>query len=170
MLSAQVRSVAVVLMYASFLANASAPAEVTFEVASIRPSPPGTRMTIGIQLRHGRLKGSNVPLRQIIASAYGVADPLILGPDWLNKYRFDILAKSPEGVPDTEMRPMLQWLLKERFQLAVHRETRKMSAYDLVVAKGGAKMAVYPAPPKSVPPSPGSPMIRGTLTMASFRR
>ena len=159
---------AVVLMYASFLGGKVSAAEVTFEVASIRPSPPGTQMTIGIELRHGRLRGSNVTLRQIIASAYGVTDPLILGPDWLNKYRFDILAKSPDGVPDTEMRPMLQSLLKERFQLAVHRETRKMSAYDLVIAKGGPKMAVYPAPANSVPLSSGSPMMRGAITMAQL--
>jgi uncharacterized protein (TIGR03435 family) len=168
-LSAQARSLAVVLMYVSCLGvTAFAAAEATFEVASIRPSPPGVRMTVGIELRHGRLRGINVPLRRIIANAYGVADPLILGPDWLNKYHFDILANSPDGVPDTEMKPMLQSLLKDRFQLTVHRETRKMSAYDLVVAKGGPKMAVYPAPAKAAPSNPGSPMLGGTMTMAQL--
>ncbi len=155
-------------MYASLLGSNASAAEATFEVASIRPSPPGTHMTIGIELRHGRLRGINVPLRQIIANAYGVADPLILGPDWLNKYRFDVLANSPDGVPDTEMKPMLQSLLKERFQLAVHREMRKMSAYDLVVTKGGAKMAVYPAAAKPFPSNPGSPMLGGAMTMSQL--
>ncbi|HEY6342215.1 MAG TPA: TIGR03435 family protein [Bryobacteraceae bacterium] len=37
--------------------------------------------------------------------------------------------------------PLLQNLLKDRFQLAVHRETRAMPAFDMVVAKRGLKIA-----------------------------
>jgi uncharacterized protein (TIGR03435 family) len=35
---------------------------------------------------------------------------------------------------------MLRSLLEERFQLKVHRETRELPMYDLVVAKGGLKI------------------------------
>jgi uncharacterized protein (TIGR03435 family) len=35
---------------------------------------------------------------------------------------------------------MLQSLLKDRFKLALHRETRQLTEYRLVVAKNGSKM------------------------------
>jgi uncharacterized protein (TIGR03435 family) len=36
--------------------------------------------------------------------------------------------------------PMLQSMLADRCKLKVHRETREMPVYDLVIAKGGLKM------------------------------
>ncbi len=66
--------------------------------------------------------------------------------------------------------PMLQTLLKERFQLAAHRETKEMPVYDLVVAKGGLK--VTPFDPAHVPPTPprngATSMIIGPMTMAQL--
>jgi uncharacterized protein (TIGR03435 family) len=38
---------------------------------------------------------------------------------------------------------MLQPLLEERFKLKVHRETREMPEYRLVIAKGGSKLREY---------------------------
>jgi uncharacterized protein (TIGR03435 family) len=40
---------------------------------------------------------------------------------------------------------MLQSLLEERFRLVMHKETREIPVYALVVAKGGSKLK--PAPP-----------------------
>ena len=34
--------------------------------------------------------------------------------------------------------PMLQDVLEDRFKLKVHRETRQVPVYELVVAKGGS--------------------------------
>jgi uncharacterized protein (TIGR03435 family) len=48
---------------------------------------------------------------------------------------------------------MFQTLLEDRFQLRVHREKREMPAYDLVAAKGGAKLIA--SPPRSFKPSVG---------------
>jgi uncharacterized protein (TIGR03435 family) len=48
---------------------------------------------------------------------------------------------APSGPARTERtRVALQALLAERFQLAVHRETKTMPAYVLVVAKSGFKL------------------------------
>jgi uncharacterized protein (TIGR03435 family) len=63
--------------------------------------------------------------------------------------------------------PMLQSLLKERFRLAAHREQRETAVYDLIVAKGGAKLPVFdsahiPAPP---PRNGAESMIIGPMTM-----
>ena len=39
-----------------------------------------------------------------------------------------------------QIKEMLQTLLVERFKLAVHRETKELSVYTLVVAKNGSKL------------------------------
>jgi uncharacterized protein (TIGR03435 family) len=141
-----------------------------FEVAAIRLSNDPPYMTTGPGLRHGLLTATKVTLRRMLSVAYGMTEPRVIGPDWLDKDHFDMAGRSPEGVPDSELRPMLQSLLKDRFQLAVHSETREMPVYDLVVAKGGVKMAVYPAPepPLDNPPVRGFPMMRGTATTAQL--
>lgn len=76
-------------------------------------------------LINGRMTAENATLRMILRAAYGLTALQINGPDWLDSDRFDLEAKSPPGVPDSELMPMLQSLLKERFQLTAHRETKK---------------------------------------------
>jgi uncharacterized protein (TIGR03435 family) len=65
--------------------------------------------------------------------------PLLTGPD----LRFEILAKADGDETPTkgEFRQMLQLLLVDRFKLTVHRETREMQVYVLVVGKNGSKLA-----------------------------
>jgi len=50
----------------------------------------------------------------------------------------------PTGLSDQarneRMRMMLQDLLADRFKLKLHRETKEMPVYSLVVAKGGPKL------------------------------
>ena len=80
----------------------------------------------------------------IIMQAYGVGAFQILGgPDWIRTDRWDILAKA-EGVDGRLTRdqenPMLRFLMAERFQLKVHRETREMPVYSLVAEKNGSKL------------------------------
>lgn len=117
-----------------------------FEVASIRPSPETAfSMTIGPELRHGTLHGQRVTLRVLLAAAYGMTEPRVIGPRWLNGDRFDIVAKSPEGVPDSALKPMLQALLKERFKLSAHLTAREMPVYFLEIAKSAVKMPRFPA-------------------------
>lgn len=51
-----------------------------------------------------------------------------------------IAAKYPAGSSAEDRRGMLETLLKDRFKLAVHRETRQLQGYALVVAKNGFKL------------------------------
>ena len=93
----------------------------------------------------------------ILRAAYDLPESRIIGPDWLDSDRFDLAGKAPAGVPDTEFMPMLQALLKERFHLAVHRETKEMQVFDMVVAKGGLKIWLFdPAHPVVKPPLPAN--------------
>ncbi len=132
-----------------------------FEVASIKPSHEGSgRIMIQIQ-PGGRLDAKNVNVKFLIQQAYGVRDFQITNaPSWVNSERFDVLAKAPDGTsnltPD-KLRPMMQALLEERFKLTLHRETKEMPAYTLVVAKGGSKMKEDPAGDGDGPDGAGGP-------------
>jgi uncharacterized protein (TIGR03435 family) len=140
----------------------------TFEVASIRWNTGPPAMSIGAELRNGTFKATNVTLRAILQAAYGLTESRVIGPDWLDEDRFDFSAKSPPGVADREMQPMLQALLKDRFQLGAHSEQGEMAVYDLLIAKGGVKMPIYPARDAPMPAHPrGVPMIMATgITMS----
>jgi uncharacterized protein (TIGR03435 family) len=50
--------------------------------------------------------------------------------------RFDLEGKA-EGANENQLRQMLRTMLTERFKLVVHRETREMSVFALVVGKNG---------------------------------
>jgi uncharacterized protein (TIGR03435 family) len=78
-------------------------------------------------------------------------DLLTGGPSWIRSERFEIQAKIPEGAPtytfDQFMRgdapgleKMLQALLADRFKLVIHRETKQVAGYALVLGKGGSKL------------------------------
>ena len=120
----------------------------SFEVASVKKNTSGEdRMRMQTQ-PGGRLIVTNVPLKFLIAVAFGMADPQSLirvrilgGPDWIDSERYDINAKasmkfqpSPDG-PSRELLLILRSLLEERFKLVTHRETRELPTYELVVAR-----------------------------------
>ena len=94
---------------------------------------------------------TNLPLRTIIAAAYGTPQPLadfqlVGGPKWLDTDRFDIIAKAADDPPPGPNGPppamflMLQSLLEERFHLTVHRETKDLPMYALVLARSDGKL------------------------------
>src|SRR5262249_24904445 len=91
-------------------------------------------------------------LQQVIRAAYGIEDDRIIGaPDWLSSEKYDIEASEEasgsgpdfQNAPDIELAHqgiMLQAVLAERLKLVVHRETRPISIYALVIAPGGPKL------------------------------
>jgi len=111
-----------------------------FEVASIKPNTSGSGHS-GSHSGHGLIQMDNVSLKQCIERAYDVRDYALSAPEWLDSVKFDITAKalSPD-IRDREYGPLLQTLLVDRFKLAVHRESKVLSAYALVVGKNGPKL------------------------------
>ncbi len=76
----------------------------------------------------------------MIKIAYDIEKVQISGaPAWVETDLYDISAKPQAGILLTaeELRPCLQDLLRQRFQLVAHLEQRPVRAYALVVAKGG---------------------------------
>jgi uncharacterized protein (TIGR03435 family) len=83
---------------------------------------------------------TNVTLKFCITRAYRITDPQVLGPGWLDSERYDIMAKTPVGAPDSQIPEMLQALLADRFKLAAHRERKELTVLALVAGKNGPKI------------------------------
>jgi uncharacterized protein (TIGR03435 family) len=84
-------------------------------------------------------------LKELVVLAYSVQPYQVSGPSWMESVCFDVTAKYP---PDTKYRDrwlMLRTLLEDRFHLAVHHESREMSGYALVVAKGRLQAQAFRA-------------------------
>jgi len=100
-----------------------------FEAASVKPNRSGTP---GMEIRvtpNGGFIATNAPLLTLIREAFRIQEyQLIDVPAWAGSERFDIVARAPGTTPD-QLQPMLQALLKDRFRLAVRRETRELPIY-----------------------------------------
>ncbi|HXA51096.1 MAG TPA: TIGR03435 family protein [Candidatus Acidoferrum sp.] len=90
----------------------------------------------------GKLVAINASLYECIEWAYQLKEYQFSGPDWVKSGgpNYDIEAKAPPNTPPQQIRLMLQTLLMDRFHLSVHRESRTLPVYDLVVAKDGPKL------------------------------
>jgi len=113
-----------------------------FEVASVKKSAPAQpdQFNIGVHIDGAMVRYSYLPMRSYIRMAYGVKDYQVLGPDWLGTENYDIAAKLPDGATRSQLPEMLQSLLAERFKLVLHRDTRELPVYALVVGKNGPKL------------------------------
>jgi uncharacterized protein (TIGR03435 family) len=149
-----------------------AQAPLTFEVATVKPTPPGTRGGIIRQMPgNQRYVGSNVPLRLIMTVAYSVTDRQISGgPSWVDTEPFDIDAKAASPRTSDELHVLLQHLIEERFQLRIRHDTKELPVYELVVDKGGPRLPVHDPADLDHPPMGGTPGgMKGTnVTMNYF--
>jgi bla regulator protein blaR1 len=121
-----------------------------YDVASIKPNKSGTNM-VRLMFTPDGLSATNGTLQMLINAAYRVENNQISGaPNWVNSERYDIEAKMDSSTAD-ELRKlseddrrdvrqrMLQALLADRFKLTIHRETKELAVFALVVAKDGPK-------------------------------
>lgn len=132
------------LLCCTHAATAQTPSP-TFEVASVKPSPPDANPKSGLWSAPGvgRFTATHVSLALLIHLAYDIDDSQIANkPGWLETNLYDVAAKPEEGVPLSrdELKPRLQDLLHQRFHLVTHTETRLGSGYALVVSKGGQRL------------------------------
>src|SRR5579871_2821094 len=120
-------------------AQSPAPA---FEVASVKPAPPDADPKKGSWSYPGagRFTATHVPLTILLQLAFGLDQSQIANkPGWLETELYDIQAKAENGVAlnREELKPRLQDLLRRRFHLLSHTETRLTRGYALIVAKSG---------------------------------
>jgi uncharacterized protein (TIGR03435 family) len=132
------RAILFVLLAAAAQAQQPA-ARAEFEVVSVKAADPSNPGSMGSSLSRVQWRGTSV--RNLVLMAYNLNTyQLSGGPKWLESARFDIAAKFPEGAGRDRMPEMMQVMLADRFKLEIHRETRSLPEYALVVAKGGPKL------------------------------
>jgi len=120
---------------------------VAFDVASVRPTKHG-RDAKGYSQSSadipspGRFLAQNSSLDELIRFAYDLKDDQVVGPEWLNhdEVCFDIEAKAPPETSKKQVRAMLQELLRDRFKMVSHKETRMLPTLLLTAAKSGPKL------------------------------
>jgi uncharacterized protein (TIGR03435 family) len=131
--------------------------DASFDVVSIKPSPPDSNMS-RTSWDPGRLLASGVNLKQLIEWAYKVTDAQVAGgPGWMDSKFFDLEAKAEGRYDREQLLRMLQPALADRFKLSLHRETREMPVYvltsgsslpELHEAKGGpSNIQIQAVPP-----------------------
>ena len=116
--------------------------EIRFEAASVRlhtAASPSTGRS-GIEETPGLICIEDLPLRGVIATAYGVRNGQVTGPGWLDLTFVDITAKPPAGYSHAQLQPLLRSLLADRFRLSVHHESKETPGFALVIAKRGPKL------------------------------
>jgi uncharacterized protein (TIGR03435 family) len=142
-----------VLGVSAFAQGVAADAKpLTYDVVSVKLNKSGPGM-MRIMNQPERYSTTNVGLKQVIQNAYGLKMPdMISGlPGWADSAAFDIEAKMdvetiaelkamPKEQADEQRRQMMQAMLADRFKLKVHRETKELPIYSLVIAKGGFKL------------------------------
>lgn len=118
---------------------------VTFEVASIKPTMrqqvPAPRV-----LPSGQFEMTGTTLRDLLRVAYPTqhGQVEVSGPGWVRTARFDVLAKAPAGMKPTTS--MLQNLLRDRFKLKTHLETREGVVWSLMFANEQGRLGEWLIP------------------------
>jgi uncharacterized protein (TIGR03435 family) len=154
-----------IVLAVAIVVRAQAPP--SFEVATVKANNSGDFGQFIRRMPGGRMTATNMTLRSLVTLAYQLAQfQLAGGPSWISTDHFDIVAKMegdpppvPPGAGPDPMMLSIRALLEDRFKLKVHRETRDMDIYALVMAKPGGG------------PGPGlKPSTTDCAAMAAARR
>lgn len=118
-------------------------AEPRFEAATLKINKSGDeRGQISAVPESVRLTVTNSRLSELIQSAYGLqlSTFLVNVPDWARSMRIDVVAKAEKPAPLSVLQRMLIPLLAETLKLSVHRETREMDAFALVLSNNDGRL------------------------------
>ena len=131
--------IAILIAGAAF--GQSTDSTLQFEAADIQRTPaaaPGTNSQTmrGGLYRDGRYEIRSATMLDLVRTAYNVdAVHVTGGPAWLDKERFDIIAKAPGDSTPEKLRTMLRNLLAGRFSLVVHNGTKPLAVYAITQGK-----------------------------------
>ena len=123
-------------------------------VASVKANNAADARTFSEYSRGGRLTATAVTVVNLLRIAYRIQPYQLVGaPAWISTKRFDIAAKVEDN-PAPPQQALLQALLKDRFKLAAHDETRELPIFSLVAARSDKKL--------------GPQLTRSTFDCAAF--
>jgi uncharacterized protein (TIGR03435 family) len=142
-------AISVLILVSVFSANAQ-----QFEVTSIKQNKlDSNRVNMDLQ-PGGRFVASNVSLQVLISVAYGESGPLppnrvkwnetwiggMQGAGYASADRFDVEAKAGRDLTQQELAIALRGLLADRFKLVVHRESKALPVYALVMDRADRRL------------------------------
>lgn len=146
-------ALAVPIFFGAFVApsQTSAQSQEAFDVASVKVNLTGSRGGYpGLAPGGQRFTATSLPLVALIMLAYNVTPSRISGvPSSFTTELYDIEASCEHPIEQEQALRMLQTLLATRFKLVLHRETKELPIYALVVGKGGPKF--HDSPEGSTP-------------------
>jgi uncharacterized protein (TIGR03435 family) len=153
---------------------AAAQERLTFEAASVKPTPPpgvsinggAIRMSRNDSVDPARYRNTGGPgttdpgrihyplisLSNLVSRAYQGDYFEIKTPDWADTDIVSVDATMPADTTKEQFQKMLQNLLIDRFALKTHVETKELAGYILTVAKEGPKF--HESQPDNEPPGP----------------
>jgi len=165
--------VAVVITFTTGLVVHAQPATPTFDAASIKLNKSGEQGG-GSGIKGATYIGTNVTLKRMIRLAYSPIQEFVGGPGWIESEHYDVVAKAEGNPTRTQLHLMLRTLLADRFKLVVHKETRDLPAFALVLARRDGKLGPSlrkseadcsaASPAKASPGSCGFRVGEGVLT------
>lgn len=120
----------------------------SFEIASVKQNTTDEFPDFSPRRSGSRIVMHDVRPATVVIYAYGLAGGLattsyqLAGrlefPEGWDAYDIDAIA--PGACSDEDTRLMFRSLLEDRFKLRFHWETRRLTGYDLVVARNGPKL------------------------------
>src|SRR5262249_52183427 len=123
------------------LAQAAGNANAAFDVTSVKPNNSGSGMIRMLPAANGGWQAENVPLGMRVRLGLQLQDNQIVGgPKWLFEDRFDVKGTGTASGGDGPLFDKLKSLLKDRFKLVTHVETREQSMFALVLARNDGKL------------------------------
>jgi uncharacterized protein (TIGR03435 family) len=123
-------------------AGAAVDSTLQFEVASIRRyDTSGGPSLMRMRMLPGQFEAVGVPARLLLRQVLRVPDGQMIGaPAWTDRDLYTLVATAPAGAPPNAGPTMLLNLLKDRFKLATHTETREMPIYGLILARDDGQL------------------------------
>ena len=112
-----------------------------FEVVSVKPVANATGPLGRFLPLLPRFEFTELPIGWLLRQALQKPDYQMIGaPAWINTDRFTIMAKAPDGTPQAALTTLILNLLKDRFQLATHVESRDLPIFNLVMARTDGRL------------------------------
>ena len=115
--------------------------QLRFEVASVKPAANTTGPLGRFLPLLPRFEYSDLPIGWFLRLALQKPDYQMIGaPGWVDTERYTIMAKAPDGTTQAALATLMLNLLKDRFQLATHLETRELAIFNLVRARPDGRL------------------------------
>lgn len=129
-----------ILLSTGVFGQSAAPRQ-EFEAAVMKLNTSGQTDASFKILPSGLFSAVNIRMIDIFHFAFKVRNETTSGaPGWFNTDRFDITGRAPANSKEDTFREMLGTLLIQELKLKFHIQPTEMSAYALVVGKGGPKL------------------------------